>query len=74
MKALESKDLKELRRTAHSLKGALHHLGATNAAEAARVFEVMGQTENVSDADDRFSQLKHLVSETSTEIRKFLSS
>ena len=71
--SLENQDYKELRRTAHSLKGALHHLGAVEAAEAARKFELMGQAEDISNAHERFSELKHLVSEISVEIRSFLT-
>ena len=70
--SLDNADHRELRRTAHSLKGALHHLGASEAAEAARRFEVMGQTEDIADASERISELKHLVSEISVEIRQFL--
>ena len=71
--SLVNQDYKELRRTAHSLKGALHHLGATEAAEAARKFELMGQAEDVTHAHEPFSELKHLVSEISVEIRNFLT-
>lgn len=70
--ALNENDFRELRRSAHSLKGALHHLGATRAAEKAREFELMGQTESISNGEDGLSQLKHLLSELKVELQEFL--
>lgn len=72
--ALSKSDYKEIRRTAHSLKGALHHLGAKTAAEVAREFETMGQTENVQNAGERMSILKHMLSELTKELNEFVKS
>lgn len=70
--ALDKQDFKEIRRTAHSLKGALHHLGAKNAAEVAREIETMGQTERVHNAAERMSVLKHMISELTKELNEFV--
>lgn len=70
--AINIVDYKEVRRTAHSLKGALFHLGAKSAAEVASQFEAMGQSENIQNATERMSILKHLLSELTIEINEFV--
>ena len=71
--SLEEQDHKELRRSAHSLKGALHHLGATRAGEKALELELMGQSDSSKNGEEKLSQLKHLVSEVRQEVETFLS-
>ena len=70
--ALSKQDYKEIRRTAHSLKGALHHLGAKKAAEVAREIETMGQSESIQNAAERMSILKHMISELTRELTEFV--
>jgi PAS domain S-box-containing protein len=70
--AVQAIDFREIRRTAHSLKGALHHLGAKSPANVAREIELMGQTENIENVGERMSILKHLISELTQEITEFV--
>lgn len=72
--SLDKQDYKEVRRTAHSLKGALHHLGAVEAAQVAKEFELMGQAEDIQERDEKMSLLKHLLSELTLELNRFLNS
>lgn len=56
--AINSKDVKKLRQTAHALKGMVGNFQAREAARKALVLEDMGLQENLNDADKAFESLR----------------
>jgi CheY-like chemotaxis protein len=73
LNARDSRQAKDLRRAAHSIKGALRHLGATQAAAVAEELERAGETEDFSDVPEHFKRLKEEVALVVAEFRRFIS-
>jgi HPt (histidine-containing phosphotransfer) domain-containing protein len=55
--AIEGREMKTLRRVAHSLRGAASQLGADSTANAALVLETMGQSEDLTGVELAFADL-----------------
>ncbi len=69
--AILNNDARELRRSAHAIKGALTHLGAKRVAEIAGQLESMGQSENVTDAPTILEQLEKQTKQLTEELQTF---
>ncbi len=70
--AIQSGNAKELRRTAHALKGALNHLGAERVAHFGFQLELMGQQETIDEPDPIFRQLCQMVEHVAKEYATFV--
>ncbi len=70
--ARDQRQPKDLRRAAHSLKGALRHLGATQAAAIAQQIETAGESENFDDVSPQCLLLQSEVARVVSEFRKFI--
>ncbi len=64
---------KDLRRSAHSIKGALNHLGATLAAETAYALEQCGESEEFGDVPQLCDQLRDQLNDVVHEFRTFMA-
>jgi CheY-like chemotaxis protein len=73
LNARDSGEGKDLRRAAHSLKGALRHLGATQAAAVAQELERAGETEDFSGVPVHCERLKAEVALVVAEFRRFIA-
>ena len=71
--ARDSQQPKDLRRAAHSLKGALRHLGASQAAVVAQKLELAGETEDFGDVPGLCEKLAVEVAQVVAEFRKFIA-
>ena len=71
--AVERKDEKELRLTAHTIKGALTHLGGREAANLAAALELMGQNENLDNAEAVLVEFRSSLSLMTYELKRFVS-
>ena len=69
--SIQAKDQKELRRTAHAVKGALRHLGAESVAESAVQLEKMGEEEIFDGAEEHLNTLREQIEQLTTELRGF---
>ena len=69
--AVQKQSKLDIRRTAHSLKGALNHLGATSTATKALVLENMGEQGELSRATEAFSVLQSEVYKLLAEFEAF---
>ena len=69
--AVEMKDAKELRRTAHAIKGALRHLGAESVAETAVELEKLGEKGVFEGSKSHIERLREQVEQLTTELRGF---
>lgn len=74
-KAIDENDDQSIRISAHSLKGALGHLGALTASEMANQIESLAAVSPVdSDAcNEHFGKLESIVSEVCCEFEKFMA-
>ena len=70
-RAINSGDAKELRLTAHSMKGALTHLGASQAAHLASQLETLGQEKRLDDAPQKLEVFKKCLNELTGEFHRF---
>ena len=70
-RAITASDAKELRLTAHSIKGALTHLGAGQAADIARQLEILGQEKRLEQAPKKLEVLKKSLKELTGEFHRF---
>ncbi len=70
-RAVDEQSKLDLRRTAHSLKGALNHLGATSTAAKALVLENMGEQGELSRATDAFFVLQDEVHKVLADFEAF---
>lgn len=62
---------KELRESAHAIKGALGNIGAMLAHYLAFQLENSGRDENLAGANETFASLKQAISDFQVEIEKF---
>ncbi len=69
--ALEVADVLELRRSAHALKGALHHLGAKTTAATARQLEQLGESGTVAGAAKWLKALDEQTKQLTIELVAF---
>ena len=69
--AILENDARELRRSAHALKGALNHLGALSVASAVYRLESFGESGELSNARHVFDQLQPLLNQLTKELRSF---
>ena len=70
--AIRSGNPKDLRRSAHALKGALHHLGAIAAAATARELEQMGENETLDNSRALLNILRNQVAQTTEIFQQFV--
>jgi CheY-like chemotaxis protein len=70
--SISQQDDKNLRLSAHSIKGALNHLGGRSAAKYAEKLEVMAQKENLAKAPAVFEQFRGSLNELAGEMKKFV--
>ena len=61
----------QLRLSAHAMKGALNHLGATSVASIARKLEVLGESELVVGAEEWYRQLEQQTKQLTEELETF---
>jgi two-component system sensor histidine kinase/response regulator len=71
--AVELKDDKELRLNAHSIKGALTHLGGRESVAQAEELELMAQSEDLSQAAVLLDRFRDSLSEVTNEMKQFVS-
>ncbi len=69
--SIENGDARELRRSAHAIKGALMHLGARKTAELARRLEAIGESGDMTDDGLWFERLETSTQELTTELENF---
>jgi signal transduction histidine kinase/PleD family two-component response regulator/HPt (histidine-containing phosphotransfer) domain-containing protein len=69
--AVTAGDAKELRLTAHSMKGALTHLGASQAAHAARQLETLGHEKRLDEAPEQLEVFKKCLKQLTGEFNRF---
>jgi two-component system, sensor histidine kinase and response regulator len=72
--AIDTRDDKGLRRSAHTLKGALHHLAADRAAAAAAVLETLGKSGQAAQGDAVYDSLCFEMGLLEPELLSFQSS
>ncbi|MEM7456688.1 MAG: response regulator [Planctomycetota bacterium] len=72
--AIETQNAKELRVSAHSLKGALNHLGARQAADIALALEETGSSGTTDGAPQKLTSFLESLKMVVKEFEKFLSS
>ncbi len=70
-KAIAEQDWRLLRRSAHSLRGALNHLGATAAAEIAGQLENLAQSEAADAIAETWDRMQTELGELTTEMERF---
>ncbi len=70
--AVERNDEKELRLTAHSIKGALTHLGGRQSVRHAEELEQMGQGEDLSNAVEVLDRFRFSLSAVKDEMEQFI--
>lgn len=70
--AIKRQDVKELRLTAHTIKGALTHLGGRESAKLAAELELMGQQENMENAELMFEKFRESMRLVTAELQQFL--
>ena len=73
-RAIGAGNARELRLTAHSLKGALTHLGAGQAAHLARQLETMGQEKQLEPAPEMLEVFKKSLKQLTGELHRFKNS
>lgn len=73
-RAIDEESANDVRRSSHSLKGALTHLGATKAAHLARELEEMGQEKQLVQAQPALATLRKCVKELTRELERFKTS
>jgi two-component system sensor histidine kinase/response regulator len=71
--AVERNDEKDLRLNAHSIKGALTHLGGRESVAQAEELEMMAQSEDLSEAKTVLERFRDSLSEVTNEMRQFLT-
>lgn len=71
--AVTTEDGKELKLRAHSIKGALNHLGAVHSAKLAEALEEMGTNGQFTDAQNTFDEFVQTLRPVSHEMNKFIS-
>ena len=71
-RAIESANLEEIERTAHSLKGELGYLGLPTAAQQAKELERMGRERMLQPAADLFSTFQAEMSASAVALRQML--
>ena len=57
-RAIETRDIKLLRRSAHTLKGSVSYFGAEPLAQAAQALEILGRTESFDNATELLATLE----------------
>jgi len=67
--AVSRKDAQRLRRTAHSLGGAVSIFGAESVVEQIRMLEIMGKNGNLSGVDEAWRGVRRLMSELLSEMQ-----
>ena len=71
--AVATKNGKELRLRAHSIKGALNHLGAIHCAQLAATLEEMGNDDQFLDAENIFEEFTQALQPVGSEMNKFIN-
>jgi CNT family concentrative nucleoside transporter len=71
--ALESDNDKELRLSAHSIKGALTHLGARESAELAMKMESLASKQDINSARSVFEKFASSLEPLTAELKEFVS-
>ncbi len=71
--AIEQEDAAALQRTAHGLKGAVRHLGAKHASEAAYALELAGREARLADAPQLYSRLQAEIQRLSAAARQLVN-
>ena len=72
-RAIQRNDEKELRLSAHSLKGALTHLGGREPARIAGELELLAKNEDLAAAQELLPKLKASLENVSREMKQFLA-
>lgn len=70
--SINRKDADSLRKTAHTLKGAVANFSAARAYDAAFELETAGRNNELSDAEQKFSVLKKEIENLSFEMKSIL--
>lgn len=70
--AIKEQNSKELRLSAHSIKGALTHLGARESAKLAMQLEELGTKQNLQNAEKIFSEFELSLGPLCEEMEEFL--
>jgi len=71
--AVTTEDGKELKLRAHSIKGALNHLGAVQSAKLAEALEEMGTNGQFTDAQNTFDEFVQTLHPVSHEMNRFIN-
>ena len=71
--AVDSRNTKDLRRSAHAVKGALNHLGAIPAAKTAQQLELLGESKQHENAAQLLSELREQIALVLKDFRDFLA-
>ncbi len=71
--AVDSRNTKDLRRSAHAVKGALNHLGAMSAAATAQQLEQMADAQQHENAAQLLSGLREQIALVLKDFRDFLA-
>ncbi len=71
--AVDSQNIKDLRRSAHAVKGALQHLGAGGTAETAKQLEFLSESEQLDGAAGLLSDLRNQTARIVAEFREFVA-
>jgi PAS domain S-box-containing protein len=69
--AIRQRDAKELRRSAHALKGALNHLGARGVAAVAGELETSGEAQEFRDTEKTLQLLHGQLAQLTVELASF---
>lgn len=67
--SIDNKDPEGLRKSAHTLKGAVSNFSATSAYDAAYDLEMAGKDCKIEDADDLYKKLDHAITRVIEEMK-----
>ncbi len=70
--SIKTKNAESLRKTAHTLKGAVANFSATKAYEAAFALEISGRDNSLDDAEEKFSILTKEIENLTIEMKSIL--
>ena len=73
-KAISTRNDKELRLSAHSIKGALTHLGAGESAKLAMKLEEMAAVQDMDNVDQVFQEFSESLHPLTEEMTQFMNS
>ncbi len=71
--SIKERDSDTLRKTAHTLKGAVSNFSAQKAYDAAYELEVAGKDKKLDDAPEKLEALKKAISDVKDEMKKIVS-